>query len=96
MILLIWSIYILISGKLQITRTYGVRGGTARLVGLFYLFISLGIVGAVIPLPIADPVVNMVVLVGIQLGLIMLAPVVAVQIHGNDFATPCSAKTKSA
>jgi len=86
MILLIWSIYILISGKLQISRTYGVKGGIARLVGAFYLLISLGLVGAVIPLPIEDPTQNMLVSFGIQLFLIIIAPIIAVSIHGNDFA----------
>ena len=86
MILLIWSIYILISGKLQISRTYGVKGGIARLVGAFYLLISLGLVGALIPLPIKDPTQNMLVSLGIQLFLIIIAPLIAVSIHGNDFA----------
>jgi hypothetical protein len=86
MILLIWSIYILISGKLQISRTYGVKGGIARFIGAFYLLISLGLVGAVIPLPIKDPIQNMLVSFGIQLFLIIIAPLIAVSIHGNDFA----------
>ncbi len=86
MILLIWSIYILISGKLQISRTYGVKGGIARLVGAFYLLISLGFAGAVIRLPIEDPMQNMLVSFGIQLFLIIIAPVIAVSVHGNDFA----------
>jgi hypothetical protein len=86
MILLIWSIYILIAGKLQISKTYGVRGGIARIVGAFYLLISLGLVGNVIPLPIQEPVQNILVTFGIQLVLIIIAPIIAVAIHGNDFA----------
>ncbi len=86
MILFIWSIYILVSGKLLISKTYGVKGGIARLIGAFYLIVSLGLVGALIPIPIEDPIQNMLVSFGIQVFLIIIAPLVAVSIHGNDFA----------
>ncbi|GEM_PF-4493938 len=79
MLLLIWSIYVLGTGTYPITDKVGLKGRTARLCGLFNLAVSLGLVGAVIPIP------NMMVSVVVQLVLIVGVVLVALAIHGNDF-----------
>ena len=84
MILLIWSIYVILAGKYQLAKYYGVTGGTARLCGVFNLLVSLGLVGALIP--IQEPFVNF----GVQLALIVIIGLLAVTIHGNDFKKPTS------
>ncbi|MDX1486697.1 MAG: hypothetical protein R3268_00750 [Acidiferrobacterales bacterium] len=82
MILFIWSVYVIFAGKYQLAKHYGVTGGAARLCGGFNLLVSLGLVGAIIP--IADPLINF----GVQFGMIVVIGFLAVAIHGNDFAKP--------
>lgn len=88
MILLIWSIYVIFAGKYQLAKYYGVTGGAARFCGVFNLLVSLGLVGALIP--IREPLINF----GVQLALIVIVGLLAVAIHGNDFKKPTDSEGK--
>jgi len=79
MILLIWSIYVIVTKKYQISGSIGVKGKTAVICGVFNLLVALGLMGAIIP--IGNILINLLV----QLVLIVTVSLVAVAIHGNDF-----------
>jgi hypothetical protein len=83
-VLFIWSIFILVSGKLQLARYYGIKGRVARILGVVYLLISLGFIGDRTP-SVGQDSIQMLSSFCIKMVLIFIVTIVAASLHGNDF-----------
>ncbi|MDP8257691.1 MAG: hypothetical protein P9M14_18245 [Candidatus Alcyoniella australis] len=75
MLLLIFSIVVLISGKFYYTKTFGLKGGIARFTAILLI----------LPVPVFFNQNDMIGLL-IQVAWLFLMPLVVILVHGNDLA----------
>lgn len=86
MILLIFFIYVMVSGKLMISKNYGLSGSTARWAAISALVIGYAVAASV---QAATNQGDYSTIIGglVQIIVIILTVAIVTKFHGNDFGT---------